>query len=139
MALSIMFIIIDDILLEPYQYSYFNEISRQYINDTNTDTDYWGFSLKEAYNNIDAKYNTQYTSALPAEALIQIPNLQFVNYNKDIILPGGTSVNVIGVIKPTGGMYTMLNPNRCSLIYTVSRRLLFKSEPIKMSKVYNCI
>jgi hypothetical protein len=40
--------IVDDIRLFPFNYSYFNLVARQWADETWFETDYWGFSLKQA-------------------------------------------------------------------------------------------
>ena len=40
--------IVDDIRLFPFNYSYFNLVTRQWADETWFETDYWGFSLKQA-------------------------------------------------------------------------------------------
>jgi len=43
-----VFLLIDTVRLQPYGYVWFNEFARFYANESNYETDHWGFSLKEA-------------------------------------------------------------------------------------------
>ena len=43
-----VFLFIDTVTLQPYGYVWFNEWARFFANETNYDTDYWGYSLREA-------------------------------------------------------------------------------------------
>lgn len=142
-GLLFLCMIIDVMLLNPYQYAYFNEFSRFYINDKNTDTDYWGFSLRETYEKIDQmQYYTPYISMengpLP-ETLTPFMsgNYQFVHYEKNMQVPANISINVIGLVRG-GFIEDKINPDRCKLISETSRALLFKSDRFSMSKVYRC-
>ena len=43
-----VFLLINTVTLQPYGYVWFNEWARFFANETNYDTDYWGYSLREA-------------------------------------------------------------------------------------------
>jgi hypothetical protein len=43
-----VFLLVDTITLQPYGYVWFNEWARFFANETNYETDYWGYSLREA-------------------------------------------------------------------------------------------
>jgi hypothetical protein len=43
-----VFLLIDTVTLQPYGYVWFNEWARFVANETNYETDYWGYSLREA-------------------------------------------------------------------------------------------
>jgi hypothetical protein len=43
-----LFLLIDMITLQPYQYVWFNEVARFFANEKNYETDFWGYSMREA-------------------------------------------------------------------------------------------
>jgi hypothetical protein len=43
-----VFLLIDTVTLQPYGYVWFNEWARFFANETNYETDFWGYSLREA-------------------------------------------------------------------------------------------
>jgi hypothetical protein len=43
-----LFLLIDVITLQPYQYVWFNEVARFFVNEKNYETDFWGYSMREA-------------------------------------------------------------------------------------------
>ena len=136
-----LILLTDDFLLNPYQYSYYNEIVRGYINNKNSETDFWGFSLREAYEKTNNEmYYSQYLSLIsfPQDLLLPyINDITLVKYHKDMQLPQNTSINVIGGDRDNQ-IDNAINPNRCLLVTEVSRRLLFKIDPLIMSKGYHC-
>lgn len=134
-------VVVDNLLLNPYQYVYFNELSRGFVNDKNTDTDYWGFSIREAYNSIDMmKYYSPYLNLegpMPQTLMPYTHDVKFVHYDKNQPLPENVSVNLVGIVRDNE-IDNRINPNNCVLVSTVSRKLLFKQDAIVMSKGYNC-
>ncbi len=131
----------DDFLINPYQYSYYNEISRIAVNDKNSLTDYWGFSLREAYETTNNNmYYSQYLNLeVPSPAVLSpyVSDTKFVKYDKNMQLPPNTSINVIGLVR-NNFIDTEINLQRCLLVEAVSRKLLFKSDRLIMSKSYHC-
>src|SRR6185437_6843331 len=138
LSLLALGVIIDDILLNPYQYIYFNELSRHYISNENTENDYWGFSLRETYESIDMmKYYTPYISLengpMPGSLTpFMSGNYQFVHYEKNMQMPLNTSVNVIGLVRGND-IDSRINQDRCVLVSEASRALLFKPDRLIMS------
>jgi hypothetical protein len=43
-----LFLLIDMVTLQPYQYVWFNEAARFFANEKNYETDFWGYSVREA-------------------------------------------------------------------------------------------
>jgi hypothetical protein len=131
----------DDFLLNPYQYSYYNEISRISVNDKNSETDYWGFSLREAYKTTNNNmYYSQYLNLegpSPAVLLPYVSEIKFVRYDKNMQLPSNTSINLIGLVRDSE-IDKRVNLQRCLLVAEISRKLLFKPDRLIMSKAYHC-
>jgi hypothetical protein len=48
LACYFLFLVADSLKLQPYQYVWFNEAARFYASEKNFETDYWGYSLREA-------------------------------------------------------------------------------------------
>ena len=44
----LLFLLVDMITLQPYQYVWFNEVARFFANEKNYETDFWGYSMREA-------------------------------------------------------------------------------------------
>lgn len=134
--LFMLALIVDNIRMTPYQYSYFNEIGRQLIKDNNTETDYWAFSLREAYESIDgAKYDTPYLAGEPLDVLAQYAreDSKLIKYDKNFPF----SVNVVATVRDNT-IDNMIDTANCELATIVSRKLLFMNGQLIMSKSYNC-
>jgi hypothetical protein len=50
LACYFLFLVIDSLKLQPFQYVWFNEAGRFFASERNFETDYWGYSLREAVN-----------------------------------------------------------------------------------------
>jgi hypothetical protein len=141
-SLLLFGIIIDDMKLNPYQYTYYNEISRHFITDKNSETDYWGFSLRETYKNIDKiKYPSQYyyvAGGLMPDILAPYMRDRDVcnSYDKNNTLLHNTNINVIGLLG-SNDIDNYINQDKCHLVAKTTRGLLFTQTELTMSKAYN--
>ncbi|MBP9742045.1 MAG: hypothetical protein KBD37_01660, partial [Burkholderiales bacterium] len=136
MLLFMLILIIDNLRMAPYQYAYFNEIGRQLIKDNNTETDYWAFSLREAYQSIDMiKYDTPYLTGEPLDVLAQYAreDSKLIKYDKNFPF----SVNVVATVRDNT-IDNIIDAANCQLAAIVSRKLLFMDGQLVMSKAYNC-
>jgi hypothetical protein len=48
LACYFLFLLIDAMSLHPYEYVWFNEVARFFASEKNYETDYWGYSMREA-------------------------------------------------------------------------------------------
>jgi hypothetical protein len=48
LAFYFLLLVVDSVKLQPYQYVWFNEAARFFASEKNFETDYWGYSLREA-------------------------------------------------------------------------------------------
>jgi hypothetical protein len=142
MILSLL--ILDLVKINPYQYSYFNELYRVLYHDKKIDNDYWLFSYREAYDDIARinKSKVDYITYYPDWPWVVVP---YVDESR--FLTG--SLNNIDDSKKfylIGSLRLIMNINDyitgskldCIELGRVQRRLMFLQEPIIMSEIFEC-
>jgi len=139
---SIVVLMINNLMLSPYQYVYFNEVSRLFANHRNTSLDYWAISAREAvqqsilygqlplqpklFSAVDFVEPPPFNYALRAMGASVtddkgLPGVYFKYRNpRDLRLP------------PQSG-----KSRSCDVVHEVHRRQLFFA-PLLISRLYLC-
>lgn len=125
--LSIM-LTIDNILMAPYQYAYLNEFSRNRVDLSKTELDYWGFSSGELMRKVAAKEPDKYGLVIGYRPMISA-YLDILG-RKDV--PGGPRFNAHFTVDNL-----LKDSSHCRDIAAVRRRLV-GSDEILLSKAYVC-
>jgi len=127
-----VFLLIDAVTLQPYEYVWFNEWARFFSNETNYETDYWAYSLREA--------------ATLAKAL-RGSNEWIVGYPSDLVesfVPERYATDITSL--PQGSPYLLVEytrrnerpPPECKIIGRVARRQFFAPHPLNLAFVSRC-
>lgn len=137
LAIYFSFLVVDSVKLQPYQYVWFNEAGRFFATEKSFETDYWGYSLREATSLARNERGT-------ADWIVSQPG-------------GGNPNHLVGVFAqerfaqdagsvPPGATYyavsvTRMNrqpPEYCSKVDYVTRKELFAPAPLRLSFVAKC-
>lgn len=132
-----LFLAIDTLKLQPYQYVWFNEPARFFASEKNFETDYWGYSLREATavaNN--ERGSGDWIISQPGDAN---PSHLVGIYAKERFAQSAGSV-------PPGATYyavsvTRMNrqpPKQCSKVDYITRTELFAPFPLRLSFIAKC-
>jgi hypothetical protein len=131
-----VFLLIDTVALQPYGYVWFNEWARFFANETNYETDYWGYSLREAASLAQALRGSN-------EWIVGYPNSlveSFVpeRYATDIAtIPQGSSYLFV----ESYSKYRRANerpPTGCKIVGQVERRQLLAPQPLHLAYIMRC-
>ena len=135
------FMVVDDIDLMPYQYSYVNEIARQTQLGKKYETDYFGLSVAQTarwLNQSDINGSTQ---------CIYVPSPQQWKYEIDPIkfpcvqaYPGDLSLikePFMFFVQPKGNV-SYSAPPWCHLAHVEQRLLSFSKATLNMGELYQC-
>ena len=127
-----VFLLMDTVALQPYGYVWFNEWARFFANETNYETDYWGYSLREAATLAKSlRGSSEWIVGNPSHLVAPfVPE----RYAMDIkALPQGSSFWLVE--------YTMNNakpPPGCTTVRQVERRQLLGPQPLHLAFVARC-
>lgn len=127
-----LFLAVDSLKLQPYQYVWFNEPARFFASEKNFETDYWGYSLREAVARARVLQGTADWIVGPATDLN--PSHLVRIYATERFAPDEKSV-------PAGAAYivvrtTRMNkqpPQGCADVEYVTRQELFAPNPLRLS------
>ena len=132
LAAYAVFLFIDTLKLQPYGYVWFNELARFYANESNYDTDYWGYSLKEAANlGKDNRRPNEWIIGHPHHLVA--PFVPKPHTGKVERVPQGDSYLIV--------RYTRSNasaPSECEMLGQVMRHQLLAPQPLHLSFVARC-
>ena len=123
--------IVDDIILFPYNYVYFNEMSRGYAVSSEFDLDYWGFSLEEAHQAVPANQTYYYGVVRDMQAAHAKPG-QFFVHNPEELAPGTQYYSVV-TTRGNRGV-----GRGCEPVHEITRQLPFAREPMVLARVNLC-
>ncbi|MCD6046609.1 MAG: hypothetical protein K0S08_256 [Gammaproteobacteria bacterium] len=138
LSLTFIGLTIDNLALEPYQYSYFNEIARFFITNKNADNDYWAFSLREAFNLIPKTNSITYIHAWPDYLVTPYADKSKFTF---ITLDQAKTVKHFYALSTSRFKYLddhVLKKFHCTPFGEIQRRLFLSPENMVMSKVYYC-
>jgi len=137
LALYFLFLVADSLKLQPYQYVWFNEAARFFATEKNFETDYWGYSLREATSLASSERGSadwivsQPGGGNPSH-LVRIYAGQRFAQGAGSVPPGATYYAV---------SVTRMNrqpPEHCHRVEYVTRRELFAPTPLRLSFVAKC-
>lgn len=126
---------LDAAAIFPYQYIWFNEPARFFANEENFETDYWGYSLKEASRHA-RRYDDQ-----------KMPIVGWPPHLVASYFPSGRRiVDKEHASALEGGPYLMIAltrqiispPKNCIENEAILRRELFATRPLKVAFIATC-
>ncbi len=137
LACYFLFLLIDGISLQPYEYVWFNEAARFFASEKNYETDYWGYSLRQAAARARELQGPTDWVVSPDDD----PN------PSDLVKPFFTerfSTEVASV--PRGATYFLVSitrmntqpPKQCNNVDYVARRQLLAPTPLHLAFVATC-
>ena len=137
LACYFLFLAIDSIKLQPYQYVWFNEAARFFASEKNFETDYWGYSLREATSHArDLRGPTDWivgpSADLNPSHLVGIFATERFAKDAASVPPGATYF----VVKTTRN--NSQAPEHCGDVWYVTRRELLSPTPLRLSLVAKC-
>jgi hypothetical protein len=142
LAATSTFMLIDDIDLHPYQYSYINEVARQTDFGKKYETDYYGLAVKETAlwlnsSQVDGKSQCLY---VPAKHL-----WEFAIDPQKFPCVGGYPGDLSLIAKPflffvqARSVTSFRAPPWCRMIHTEDRGLPFSGAKLRMGELYECL
>jgi hypothetical protein len=142
LAASSAFMLIDDIDLNPYQYTYINEVARHTDIGKKYETDYYGLAVKETAlwlnsSQVDGKSQCLY---VPAKHL-----WEFVIDPQKFPCVGGYPGDLSLITKPflffvqARSVTSFRAPTWCRVIHAEERSLPFSGAKLRMGELYECL
>jgi hypothetical protein len=140
-AINMVFFSIDNVTLFPYNYAYFNELSRGQARANRFDLDYWGFSLKEAAyllnERVSAKPGKILYSGSPSHLIEPFTAANLRRVSRQQAKASGPSA-LRGFYQVTSTRRNTRPYHHCHVVATVERNLLFAPEPLELAFVAEC-
>lgn len=126
-----LLMMLDIYALHPYSYVYFNEIARHFFDHTNMETDYWGYSMREALTLLPKKDTLTLVSEPSHLVRPYISNNITLQDVKD---PKTTDYYKVVITRDRAR-----NPlPGCQILGQVQRQLLFSKKTLILSAVGYC-
>jgi hypothetical protein len=137
LACYFLFLAADSCTVQPYQYVWFNEAGRFYASEKNFETDYWGYSLREAVAHARTLQGPKDwivapTSDMNPSHLIEIFATERFSRDMERVPPGATYF----VVKTT--RTDSQAPADCGEVWYVTRRELLSPIPLRLALVAKC-
>lgn len=137
LAVYFLFLVADSLRLHPYQYVWFNEAARVFATEENYETDYWGYSLREATSlALNKRRSADWIVSQPGRGnpnhLVEIFAKERFVHSAGSVPPGATYYDV---------SVTRMNtkpPEHCSEVDYITRKELFAPAPLRLSFVAKC-
>lgn len=142
LVLTIALMVIDDVNMHPYQYSYVNEIARNTSNGKLYETDYFGLSVSQT-----ARWLNQ-SSVDGASQCLYVPSAHLWKFEMNpqkfpcvSNYPGDLSLikEPFLFFVPARGASTYAAPPWCTLLHLESRKLPFSDTNLRMGELYTCL
>ncbi len=139
MTASLAVFIVDNVRMFPYNYIYFNEISRLYVDAETFETDYWGLSLRRAAAAVDT-----HVTASPAgtyTSLIGYPVHLVHPYVRNPLAPWDGRTSDRPDSRHIWAGYTLAftaPPPDCTEVARTEKRLTFAPKRLLLSSVATC-
>jgi hypothetical protein len=134
LAAYVVLMAVDGASLHPYEYTWFNECGRVYANERNYETDYWGFSLREATERANRERRPQEPLYGNPSHLVQPFATPRAAVAQERDLPSGTSF--ILVMSTRKGRTVM--SNECQLLGFIKRRQLLFGRIVRLASISRC-
>lgn len=142
LAVTSAFMLIDDVDLHPYQYTYINEVARHIDIGKKYETDYYGLAVKETAlwlnsSQVDGKSQCLY---VPAKHL-----WEFAIDPQKFPCVGGYPGDLSLIAKPflffvqARSVTSFRAPPWCRVIHAEERRLPFSGAKLRMGELYECL
>lgn len=142
LAVTSAFMLIDDLDLHPYQYTYINEVARHTDIGKKYDTDYYGLAVKETAlwlnsSQVDGKSQCLY---VPAKHL-----WEFAIDPQKFPCVGGYPGDLSLIAKPflffvqARSVTSFRAPPWCRVIHAEERSLPFSGAKLRMGELYECL
>jgi hypothetical protein len=129
-----LFLLIDMITLQPYQYVWFNEAARFFANEKNYETDFWGYSMREA--SIHAREQQGPTNwVISSSDLGHLARIFITERFSTDAAPvaAGTTYLLVGLTRTN-----RQPPKECDSVDYVTRRQLLAPGPLHLAFVARC-
>jgi len=123
-----VFLLIDTVTLQPYGYVWFNEWARFFANETNYETDYWGYSLREAASLAQALRGS-------SEWIVGEPS-----HLVEPFVPERYATDIAAVPQGSTYLFVSLSPSASrsptkTIVGQVQRRQLLAPQPLHLAYV----
>jgi hypothetical protein len=127
-----VFLLIDSVTLQPYEYIWFNEWARFFANETNYETDYWGYSLREAASLAkDLRGSNEWIVGYPRELVEPFVRERYAS--EVTALPEGS-----GYLWVRSTRRNLRPPPECTTVGEVQRRQVLAPQPLHLAFVARC-
>jgi hypothetical protein len=134
-VVNLGFFLVDNVALFPYNYVYFNELSREYARPDKFDLDYWGFSLKEAVHKLNA-IDTKKEPILYVPSVAHLVTPFAGGHLKSVKTEELGTLDTYYEVLLT--RYNRQPGDNCKRIAEVKRELLFAERPLELAVVTEC-
>jgi hypothetical protein len=126
-----LFLLVDMITLQPYQYIWFNEPARLFASEKNYETDYWGYSMRQAALHAKALQGPMDWVVSPRE----IPKLLITDrfLTDRNLVPAGAAYLLVGITRVNNKP-----PKECEEVYNITRHQLLAPWPLQLAFVAKC-
>jgi len=135
-ALLAVGLLLDDLLLHPYQLAYFNEIGRHSLNHRNTSVEYWSVSAKEAVQQALLRGRLPPNPTV-ADSLTTLPLFIGLRQLGGRVAAGASTELVFQVRNPPDFQAPPPADRLCARPIEVKRRQLFAPD-LLMSRLFVC-
>jgi hypothetical protein len=132
LAVYAIFLLIDTVRLQPYGYVWFNELARFYANESNYETDYWGYSLREAAN-LGKVYRRPDEWIVGRPHHLVEPFVAKPHTSKVEVVPQGSSYLFVGYTRSSAR-----RPSGCKMLGQVTRDQILAPQSLRLSFVARC-
>jgi hypothetical protein len=136
LAFYFLLLVVDSVKLQPYQYVWFNEAARFFASEKNFETDYWGYSLREAVSLARGDRGSTDWIVSPTVDnpghLVRIFATERFAPSVELVPPGATYYVV---------RITRMNerpPQQCDRVEYVTRKGLLAPAPLRLSFIAKC-
>jgi hypothetical protein len=137
LASYFLFLLIDTVSLQPYQYVWFNEVARFFVNERNYETDYWGYSMRQvAIRARDLQGSMDW--------VVSPTSHSNPSHLAKLFITERFATNVVSV--PLGATYFLVSltrmntqpPDECGNVDYVTRHQLLTQNVLRLAFVAKC-
>jgi len=136
LACYFLFLVVDSLKLQPYQYVWFNEPARFFATEKNFETDYWGYSLREATARARGLQgpNDWIVGAQDISPGHLVKIFATERFTKEVgSVPSGATYFVVSATRTN-----KQPPEHCDEVWYVTRRELLSPNPLRLAFIAKC-
>lgn len=137
----VSFLVCDIWAMAPYQYVYYNEIGRLFLNDDNMLSDYWAVSLKQALDQVPKPFKASYVAGRPfciSLLYLKKNNLQALYKRGRDLEKFGQPFYYVFNVRARPNVLPAFLETQCRQESVVERKLLFSPHVLTLSKAFWC-